>query len=253
MRSLLSIAKRLAHRALRSVGLDVVRASSLPEQVWRSLSRLSIRSVIDIGANEGQFAQFALETFKNAKVCCFEPLPDVAARLSTWAEGSAGRVKVFPIALGEAPGEATMLRHREFSPSSSMLQTTSDFGRLHPELLDQERISVPIDTLDSALAGESLEDGILVKMDVQGFEDRVIRGATRTLGRARACTIEANLDSIYEGQARFDALVVALYGLGFQYGGNVAQVYDPRDGHVSYVDALFVKPTTNPSPGGRVT
>ena len=47
-------------------------------------------------------------------------------------------------------------------------------------------------------------------------------------------------DKLYEGQAEFKEITELLYDLGFKYAGNLEQVY-ANDGHVIYIDAVFVK------------
>ena len=81
-------------------------------------------------------------------------------------------------------------------------------------------------------------------MDVQGFEDRVIRGGVEVIKKAVACIVEVSLDRFYLGQARFSDLVILMNDLGFDYAGNLEQVY-ASDGHVIYFDAVFINHSKN--------
>jgi hypothetical protein len=83
-------------------------------------------------------------------------------------------------------------------------------------------------------------EDILIKLDVQGYEDRVIRGGMETFRKARACILEINLDQIYEKQADFRDLTDMLYGLGYRYVGNLDQTYG-GDGHVIFIDSVFIR------------
>ena len=85
-----------------------------------------------------------------------------------------------------------------------------------------------------------MEGGILVKIDVQGYEDRVVQGGKEILRRTTTCILEINLDTLYQDQADFKDLVSKLYDLGFVYSGNLEQVY-AEDGHVIFFDAVFRK------------
>jgi hypothetical protein len=80
---------------------------------------------------------------------------------------------------------------------------------------------------------------ILLKLDVQGSEDRVLRGGTRVLSKCRAVVLEASLDPLYERQADFLGLAQFLRGAGFTYVGNLDQSYG-ADGRVMFLDAVFV-------------
>ena len=84
------------------------------------------------------------------------------------------------------------------------------------------------------------EPELLVKLDVQGFEDRVIRGAAETFRRAAAAIIEVNLDVLYEGQASFRGILEAMEAAGLQYAGALDQVQLQAD-HVVYFDAFFLR------------
>ncbi len=82
---------------------------------------------------------------------------------------------------------------------------------------------------------------ILIKLDVQGYEDRVVSGGSRTLNMAKACIAEISLlDRLYEDQSDFRDIISRLYELGYDYACNLNQSY-ANDGHVIYIDAVFVK------------
>ena len=81
---------------------------------------------------------------------------------------------------------------------------------------------------------------ILIKLDVQGYEDRVIKGGEETFKKAKACIVEVNLYKLYEGQTNFKEIVELLYNSGFRYAGNLDQAFD-NDGRVIYIDAVFIK------------
>jgi FkbM family methyltransferase len=207
------------------------------------LKYLPIKTIFDVGANEGQFARKVSKLFPNACIYCFEPLPGPFKKLNRWAEKQKGRVKVFNTALGDSSKESVeMFSHSEHSPSSSILKTTETCKTLYPVTEKQNTISVKLTMLDewAANLSEPLTSDILIKLDVQGYEDRVIKGGVATFRRARACILEVCLDKMYEKQANFKDILFLLYELGFHYIGNLNQVY-ADDGHVVYVDAVFVK------------
>lgn len=226
----------------RSVGLDVVRRRDGTNPVQAGLRRLAIGSVIDCGANEGQFARDISRVFPQASLYCFEPLPQPFAALSAWAESRQGRVKCFPAALGERDEEVSMHFHTEHSPSSSLLATTAEEESLFPQTRAQAEIAVRVTTLDAALAAAipSMKREILLKLDVQGYEDRVLRGATHILPSVRACLLEVCVDPLYVQQAAFEDIVALLAEFDLKYAGNADQVLG-EDGRVMWLDALFLR------------
>jgi len=96
-----------------------------------------------------------------------------------------------------------------------------------------------LDDVAPALA-PPIEDDLLVKIDVQGFEDRVIRGGRTTIARARACIVEVQLVKLYEGQPSFRDIFLEMDSLRFDYVGNLDQYFGPSGG-VLYFDAVFLK------------
>jgi hypothetical protein len=85
-----------------------------------------------------------------------------------------------------------------------------------------------------------LKPEILIKLDVQGYEDRVIRGGMNLFKRSKACILEIILDQLYHEQASFRDIFLLLDELGYCYSGNFDQVCD-NDGRIIYVDSLFVR------------
>ena len=92
------------------------------------------------------------------------------------------------------------------------------------------------------MLGVVLEQPLLIKIDVQGFEDRVIRGGKQTIGAAVAVIVEVNYkNALYEGQASFDDIYVLLTQLGFAFRGHRLQVQSATNGAPLYADAIFSK------------
>ncbi len=206
------------------------------------LRNVPFRSVVDGGANEGQFAKWISTFFPLAHIYAFEPLPGPYAKLRAWAQTRPERVSTFNLALGEAAGDMVMNLDLDHTSSSSILPATELNDVIYPETRRRSPVVVRRETLDRAIsrAAVPLEKEILVKLDVQGYEDKVIAGAPRTLALARACILEVIVDELYAGQAPFPDLVRSLHELGYRYTGNLEQNY-ADDGHVIYLDAVFVR------------
>lgn len=198
---------------------------------------------MDVGAHAGQFARWISGIFPQARIYCFEPLPDPYAQLRIWADGQAGgRVSTFNVALGDRDADAVMQVHVDYTYSSSLLPATELTDALFPETRRRAPLPVKQERLDGLVERHRLDlkSDLLIKLDVQGFEDRVIAGGPHTFRHARACMIEVDLDQLYTGQPRFLDLVRALDELGLEYAGNLDQYYAP-DGHVIYADAVFLR------------
>lgn len=224
----------------KTLGLEIRRAHHDPWTTFLGLRSRRFDTIIDVGANEGQFARRILRFYPGASVHCFEPHPEAFAALSRWAVKSHKKVTVHNVALGEDEGQVFLSVHLDHSPSSSVLAATELNASLYPKTKRRSTVQVQQRTLDQTFRGCALGE-LLIKLDVQGYEDRVIRGGRETIMRSTACLLEVNLDSLYDGQASFEALVVLLGELGLRYAGNLEQAHG-LDGHVVFFDALFLKP-----------
>lgn len=234
--------KRTIKKLFNVMGLDVVRLNKSPHCSILGLKDLPIKTIIDVGSNTGQFARMIEKVFPEANIYCFEPIPDALKELSKWAKKKNGKVKAFNFALGDSEGETEMLYHTEHSPSSSILKTTEVCDSFYPFTKRQQSIMVKQTTLDKAIStfNIALNPEILIKLDVQGYEDRVIKGGKEIFNKAKACILEINLDELYEGQPNFKDISVLLYEDGYKYAGNLTQTF-ALDGHVIFVDGVFVR------------
>ena len=231
--------RHLVKMALARAGIDIRRLEENPAHNLLGLRRLGVRTILDIGANEGQFAREALKRFPQARVYSFEPLPSAFAQLASWASG-VDRVTPINVALGDCDTEMTINLHSDHSPSSSLLKRTDLSVELYPFTAAQKSVTVPVRRLDNLAAELSLEPPLLIKLDVQGYESRVIKGGEAVLAAAAACIAEVSIDALYEGQSTFSEIFAALDRLSFKYAGNLSQVHAP-DGHVIYLDAVFLR------------
>lgn len=239
---MIKFTKKLVKKAFNLVGLDVIKSSMNPKDSLLGIRNFSINTIIDIGANTGQFAKEILKIFPHARILLFEPLPTAFKELREWASNKEVNARLFNVALGEIEGSIEMFYHVDHSPSSSLLKTTNKNERLYPFVKRQVPVSIRLTTLDKIISEshELLDYDILIKIDTQGYEDRVIKGGTNTFRCAKACMLEINIDLLYEGQAEFVVLVNLLHELGFRYAGNLDQIY-AKDGHVIFLDAIFIK------------
>jgi FkbM family methyltransferase len=229
-------------RAVNLLGLDVIRLQGSPKRTLLGVSRLSIGTVIDVGANEGQFARMILGFFPEAALYCFEPLEGPFRKLSAWAQDRSDQVRCFQLALGDREGEAEMHLHLNHTPSSSLLAATDTCHRLYPQTKSESMARIRLSTLDNALEEilDRMRGETFLKLDVQGYEDRVLRGGRSVLSKCRVVMLEVCLDPLYEEQANYHGLVQLLREAGFRYAGNINQTYG-TDGRVVFLDAMFVK------------
>jgi FkbM family methyltransferase len=169
----------------------------------------------------------------------FEPLPDCIAQIEMLARAGSN-VRVFPYACGDS--NSVIEFHRStFSPSSSLLPMATRHKELFPFTAGGTTLEVEVRCLDDVLDSEDLQDRILVKLDVQGFEDRVIRGGRAIITRSAVVLTEMNFERLYENQADFDLTYRSLMDCGFEFRGMWEQSVDRETGCPIFGDALFTR------------
>lgn len=203
------------------------------------LQKLPIKTVIDIGANEGQSSRKLNSVFPDAIIYAFEPSTLAYAKLLKVSEKNP-KIKPFNLAIGDKNTEISFFEHSYFTQSSSVLKTTEKCEEAHPILTKQKPTKIKQTTLNDFFQTINLESEILIKIDVQGYEDRVIKGGEAILGQASACIIEVSNDLVYEDQASFEQIFDQLRQLNYQFLGTIDQVRS-KTGAIQYFDAVFVK------------
>lgn len=200
---------------------------------------ISPKTVIDVGANVGQFAVACKKIFPSATVHSFEPLPECVVKLKRHLSKFAD-VYVYPIALGEQSGEV-MFHVNSHSHSSSILALGERHHRAFPHARETHTIKVPLSTLDFEMKSISMKGPVLLKLDVQGYEPQVLEGATETLKRVDYVLLEASFRPMYEGEKTFMPIARAMEERGFEFLRPIAWLNDPRSGEVLQADALFAR------------
>jgi len=98
---------------------------------------------------------------------------------------------------------------------------------------------VKVVRLDDFVKENDLPLPNVVKMDVQGYEDQVILGATRILQKVECIMIEMSFQPLYQGQPLFDEIYQLLISKGFTFAGNMDDLFSPLVGSILQSDGIF--------------
>ena len=143
------------------------------------------RSVVDVGANCGLFAAFVHAAYPDAAVHCFEPSEELLPYIRMNCRPS---VRVYGIALTESDGLGTLYVNRHAQQTNSL---DAQAVALFAGDSDIERREVRCRSLDSFADENNLSDIDVLKIDVQGYEGAVLRGARRVLPSVDKLFIES--------------------------------------------------------------
>ncbi|HYI61143.1 MAG TPA: FkbM family methyltransferase [Acidimicrobiales bacterium] len=225
--------------ARSALGRRALRHGVAPAREHRAmLADLQPRHVLDVGANRGQFALEVCRSAPAAAVLSFEPLPAASATFrAIFAEIAS--VELRTVALGSATGPA-VLHVAEADDSSSLLAISELQSTTFPGTHEAETLDITTSTLDAEVEGYPLTEPALLKLDVQGAELEVIRGARATLDQVTWVYVECSFQAFYTGQPLAHEIVAELreHGLALTGIGPATRI----GGRVVQADLLFSRP-----------
>lgn len=199
------------------------------------LRALRVDGIIDVGANRGQFSLACRFAQPGVPVVAFEPIPAEAATFQR-VHGNRLEVKLIESALGETKGMAT-LHLSKSADSSSLLPIGKKQTELFENSVEVGTITVPVHRLDDfaeCWVGRSRQ---LLKLDVQGYELNVLRGAPETLKSCAYVYAECSEVALYDGQALRAEVEAFLAQRGFKLQGLYNEQMD--QGQLIQADYLF--------------
>jgi len=246
--------KALLRSLVRGLGFDLVRLSPSVHGVARRLRLMStagIDVVFDVGANIGQYAAELRRFGYSGRIVSVEPLAHPFRELSRTAAGDP-RWEVVNAALGERRGRATMNVAANVASSSLLAMLPA-----HEQAAPQARMIGQEEVETRTLADLMLEHSrdahrLMVKLDVQGYEGRLLASAPSDSSIV-AWQLEMSLVPLYAGEQTMVDLVATLLGRGYELVNVEPGFADPVTGRLLQMDGLFIRHGLLPALGSPVT
>jgi FkbM family methyltransferase len=200
------------------------------------LRSLDCRTVVDVGANRGQFALVARRCFPDARIISFEPL---AAPAEVFASVFAGdsRTQLHRAAIGPKAGQATIHVSRR-DDSSSLLAIGEMQAQVFPGTEEATTAMVQVGRLSDFVSAGELDAAAMLKIDVQGFELEALQGCEGLLDKFAYIYAECSFVELYTGQALAGDVIDWLCHRGFALSGIYNVSYDEL-GRSIQADFLF--------------
>jgi FkbM family methyltransferase len=211
------------------------------ERRARLMAAHDVDLVIDVGANRGQYAAALRAAGYRGRIASFEPLAEPYGALATAAAGDA-RWDAWRLALGARRAVAGV-HVAEDSRNSSLLAVGPRHLRAVPDSRTVARETTEMQRLDDVwprVVGGARRP--YLKIDTQGYELEVLRGATATLAAIALVEAELSLISTYDGGPLFADVVGFLAGHGFSPIAFEGVLDDPDTGEMLQADAIFRAP-----------
>lgn len=201
------------------------------------LKAFPLDTVVDVGANRGQFSLAVRDHCPRAAIIAFEPLKSAADVYRTVFEHDK-RVRLHECAIGPAKGAVTIQRSKR-EDSSSLLPITGTMVELFPGTGASGTEEVAIAPLTDFLMPADIVGRSLLKIDVQGFELQVLMSAKPLLSSIERIYVEASFVPLYAGQALADEVIEFLQREGFRLVGVQNPTIHPKSGLLVQADMLF--------------
>ena len=195
------------------------------------------KTIIDIGANRGQFA-LAASINRNAKIFAFEPLSAPANIFQEVFKDNA-KLRLFRAAIGEAVNQMPIHVSAK-DDSSSLLELLPLQSKLFPGTHEIRVDTISVAPLHEFLLPTDIVSPSLLKLDVQGYELRALRGCEQFFHIIDQIYCECSFMALYKDQDLASDVIVYLRGFGYQLVG-VFNLKTTKKGESIQADLLFEK------------
>jgi FkbM family methyltransferase len=196
---------------------------------------IRIQRAFDVGANVGQTATALRAAFPAAEILCFEPVETTYRELSATVSGMSG-VRIFNLALSDSAGGAVM--HTYDSSLLSSLEADAPFTR---DRVPTSTITCRKETLDAFCAAEGVDSIDLLKIDTEGHDLSVLRGAAEMLAAGRVGFVLTEFNRLDGDIGSLNATAEFLRGHGYSFICSYIDDIHPADPPFVVGNALFVR------------
>jgi FkbM family methyltransferase len=199
------------------------------------LSR-ELTTVIDIGANRGQFALAARQWASKARVISFEPLLG-PAQIFRQVFSNDSQVTLHEVAIGNDSSEA-IIHVSGRDDSSSLLPISMLQDKLFPGTAERSTAVIRVEPLHALVKRDEIKSPALLKIDVQGYEYETLMGCQSLLQAFEQIYCECSFVELYTGQKLASEVIAWLAEQEFSLVGVHNTTYDDA-GLCVQADLLF--------------
>jgi len=240
--------KRQFKHVIHTIGFDVLSYNiftSQDIQLQTLLRTYNINTVLDVGANEGQYAKHLIELGYKGSIYSFEPMAAVYARLRANAEGCA-QWRTINAGIGKEEGEL-MLNVSENLASSSLLKVEMKSIEVDSTTRTTHQENIKITTIDTFIrSNPPFGNNILLKLDVQGYEMEALKGSMKSIGAMTVVQVELSFVPVYENGPLYVDVINFMKEQGFELFTLLPAFVDGKTGRMLQADGIFVRTNFNP-------
>jgi FkbM family methyltransferase len=234
--------KLKVRQAFHLLGFDLRYFKDSEEGILRNLiGRLRPVAVLDVGANIGQYGRMLRAIGYEGPIVSFEALSSAHQKLVDEARADGNWIVAPRAALGSAKGSIEINVSRN-SVSSSVLAMKAAHLSAAPDSRYVTTETVAMERLDEILPAIFATSGpIFMKLDTQGYEEEVLKGAEAVLSRVVAIQMEISLVQLYEKAPTLVHMISAMEGLGYHLFQVIPGFRNVVTGQLLQLDGIFVR------------
>lgn len=228
-------------KIINPLGVDITKYpnSDLSRRI-SLFNHFKIDKILDVGANVGQYGNKVREIGFKGEIRSFEPLSTAYKQLEK-VSSKDKNWKIYNFALGDKE-ESTEINVSKNLYSSSLLEITSTHTDGAPNSAFEYKETIKVKTLNTVFTEiVDVNDVVFLKLDVQGFEENVLKGANEVLSKIKGVQIEMSLVELYKGEMLYLEVIALLESHGFQLYSLENGFYDKSSGRLLQVDGLFFR------------
>lgn len=227
-------------RTARELIAGIKSISDTPiKSVCRELEKFRINTVIDCGANVGQFGLDLRRGGFEGLIVSFEPVQENFRNLSITLQKKQPW-KAFHLGLGATESELSINVSGNAGLSSSILEMNPLHLDNFPDSVTIAKQKISVSTVDEQLKILGLlPENVMLKIDVQGYESEVLRGAVNSLSRIPICYLEVSISPLYEGEMTILPILNELSNFGHEVF-DVFRGITATDGQLLQLDILTI-------------
>jgi FkbM family methyltransferase len=241
---MLKIIKNSINTVLNKLGFEIKHLSQYSNfnlQFIKSLKYHNIDFLIDVGANEGQFAMELRNSGYQGQILSFEPLTIAYENLLINSKNDKYWSIAEKCAIGNQIGEIE-INVSENSVSSSILNMLEKHSMIASDSKYFTKEVTKINTIDSkCLQYIEKYNNVFLKIDTQGYEWEVLNGATESLKQIKGLMCELSFENLYDGQKLWLEIIDRLTKIGFEIWAIDKAFINTKDGKLMQIDAVFFR------------
>lgn len=184
----------------------------------------NLATIVDIGANRGQFSLAARRWAPTANIIAFEPLEKAATTFRRVFRKDA-KVSLHQTAIGPQAGE-TIIHVAAADDSSSLLPMTALQEKLFPGTREIGTEKIIVGPLSDFVSENDIVPPAMLKLDVQGFEFQALQGCANLLDRFDCVYVECSFMELYAGQKLADDVIQWMLAKGLSLKNVFNMAYD---------------------------